>query len=120
MRSKYETYPEYHTSLDDLTLVTPKGLAGSYTMLKRCLEILERNHVYRAVLACEPQLGKRGLYPTVSTRQSGMTVRTNMNVLAYADGDHDLIALADRIGADALECANIAERFAAEGLLESR
>jgi len=118
MRSKYGTYPEYHTSLDDLTLVTPQGLAGSYAALKRCLDVLERNHVYRAVVPCEPQLGKRGLYPTVSTRQSGLTVRTMMNVLAYADGDHDLIALADRIDADALECAGIAERLVAERLLE--
>jgi aminopeptidase-like protein len=38
--------------------------------------------------------------------------------LAYADGNHDLIALADRINADALECAGIAERLVAEGLLE--
>ena len=118
MRSKYGTYPEYHTSLDNLSLVTPQGLAGSYTVLKRCLEILERNYVYRAVLPCEPQLGKRGLYPNLSTRQSGFSVRTMMNVLAYADGNHDLIALADRINADALECAGIAERLVAEGLLE--
>jgi aminopeptidase-like protein len=118
MRSKYGTYPEYHTSLDDLSLVTPQGLAGSYAALKRCLEVLERNYVYRAVMPCEPQLGRRGLYPKVSTRQSGLAVRTMMNVLAYADGNHDLIALADRINADALECAGIAERLVAEGLLE--
>jgi len=117
IRSKYGTYPEYHTSLDDLDLVTPRGLAGGYAMLRRCIELLERNHVYRAVVPCEPQLGRRGLYPTLSTRDSALQVRAMTNVLAYADGRLDLIALAERIGIDALACAGIAENLLDHGLL---
>jgi aminopeptidase-like protein len=118
MRSKYGSYPEYHTSLDDLSLISPDGLQGSFDLLRACLEILEANEVFVPRYPCEPQLGRRGLYPTLSTRASTAIVRTMKNVLAYADGDHDLLAIADRIGADALECAAIAERLCAAGVLD--
>jgi len=118
MRSKYATFPEYHTSLDDLRLVTPSGLAGAYKVLRQCLETVEANHTYRAVVCCEPQLGKRGLYPTLSTRESGKTVATMMNILAFADGCNDLVALAERVGAPAIECATVAEQLCAHRLLE--
>lgn len=118
MRSKYGEYPEYHTSLDDCSLVTPSGLWGGYSALKRCLQLLEANHRYRATLPCEPQLGRRGLYPTISQKGSADAVRPMMNLLAHADGRMDLIALAETIGEDALTCAGIAARLEQEGLLE--
>lgn len=118
MRSKYATYPEYHTSADDLTLVTPAGLSGGYRAIADCLEILEKDGFYRSTTPCEPQLGKRGLYPTISTRESGMAARDTINVLAFADGSRDLVGLADRIDRSALEILPIIERLEQHGLLE--
>jgi len=118
MRSKYGCYPEYHTSADDLTLVTPTGLQGAYMVLKNCLEILEANRVWRASVLCEPQLGKRGLYPTTSTRESTVSVQTMMDLLAYVDGKLDLLNIAEVIKADPLACAAIALELAGHGLLE--
>lgn len=118
MRSKYGVYPEYHTSLDDLSLVTPSGLAGGLAAMQATIRVLEANLVYRATVAGEPQLGKRGLYPTLSMRGSAEQVRAMMNLLAYADGTLDLIDLADRIGEDVLVCAGIATTLEAHGLLE--
>jgi aminopeptidase-like protein len=117
MRTRYASYPEYHTSLDDLTLVTPAGLAGGYDMLRRCIELLEHNYVYRVTTPCEPQLGKRGLYPTLSTREAGYSVRGMANVLAYSDGTCDLIELATRVGLSPEESVAIAEQLFAHGLL---
>jgi len=111
MRSKYGLYPEYHTSLDDLTLVTQAGLEGSLAVMKACIEALEANQTYIAVAPCEPQLGKRGLYPDLSTRDSGVDVRTMMNVLAYADGCADLLTIAETIGESVAECARIADQL---------
>ncbi|MFZ0310220.1 MAG: DUF4910 domain-containing protein [Candidatus Sulfotelmatobacter sp.] len=118
MRSKYATYPEYHTSLDNLTLISPQGLAGAFGALQKCLSLIEANATYRTTCLGEPQLGKRGLYPTLSTRGSVLEVRTMINILAYADGEHDLISLADRIGVSAETCVPVIERLLREGLLE--
>jgi aminopeptidase-like protein len=117
MRSKYGCYPEYHSSADDLTLVTPSGLEGGYTALKSCLEFIEANRIWLASVLCEPQLGKRGLYPTTSTRESGASVQTMMDLLAYADGQRDLLDIASVINADFTECASIAAKLASHGLL---
>ncbi|MGL1934871.1 MAG: DUF4910 domain-containing protein [Fibrobacterales bacterium] len=97
MRTRYGSYPEYHTSLDNLDLVTPKGLAGGYEMLKRALECLELNDTLQVVVTGEPQLGKRGLYPTLGLKTSQNSVKNMMNLLAYADGNHDLIDIAETI-----------------------
>jgi aminopeptidase-like protein len=118
MRSKYAVYPEYHTSLDDLSLVTQQGLEGALAVYRRAIEHLEASRIYRAVYPCEPQLGKRGLYPTTSTRESGAHVRTMMNLLAHADGANDLPTIAETIGADAGDCAALAETLRSHGLLE--
>lgn len=93
MRSKYGTYPEYHTSLDDLNLVTPNGLQGGYAALKNCLELIENNRYYKVTCIGEPQLGKRGLYPSIGTRNVKKAVNLILDFLAYSDGAHDLIEI---------------------------
>ncbi len=99
MRSKYGDYPEYHTSLDDLDhVVTPAGLEGGYTALRRAIEALERDCLPQVQVLCEPQLGRRGLYPTLSTKTSGAEVRAMMNLLSLADGKASLLDIAERCG----------------------
>lgn len=117
MRSKYGEYPEYHTSDDDLSLISPEGLNGTFEMLRRCIGGLEANCVYESSFSCEPQLGKRGLYPTLSTRETAAQVRTMMNVIGYADGHTDLLTIADRIGEPIEVCAELAEKLFAAGVL---
>jgi aminopeptidase-like protein len=117
MRSKYGTYPEYHTSLDNLDLVSPAGLQGAYDVLRRCVECLEINETLKTTVLCEPQLGRRGLYPTVSTRESGKLVSRMMHVLAYSDGAHDLLSIADRIDAPLWELKETVDKLKSHGVL---
>jgi aminopeptidase-like protein len=119
MRSKYGTYPEYHTSLDDLSLVTPEGLAGGYNALRRALEAIESNVVPVITVLGEPQLGKRGLYPTLNTNNSISTSTTNMmNLLTYCDGKHTLLDIADLIGQPIWELKPLLELLVEHGLVE--
>jgi aminopeptidase-like protein len=120
MRTKYGEYPEYHTSLDDLKLVTPSGLAGALEVLSKCITILERNETYKMTCLGEPQLGPRGLYPTMNWPGSGYgTELTNlMNVIAYCDGNHSVLDIAERIGIPGWECLPIIDRLLHERLVE--
>lgn len=117
MRTKYGEYPEYHTSLDNLDLVSESGLQGSFDVYKSCVDLLEANAVYKVNCFCEPQLGKRGLYPTISTKSSGAIVRDMMNFITYADGTNDLIAISDIIGVSIDDLKPIIEKLSANNLI---
>ena len=117
MRSKYGTYPEYHTSLDDFTLVTPSGLAGGLHAAVRTVEAIEANRTWRATTLGEPQLGRRGLYPSMATEEANADWRNMWNFLAYADGTRDLIAIADKIGAPVWALAPIAATLESHDLI---
>ena len=120
MRSKYGTFPEYHTSLDDLALISAEGLQGSFDVLRECIEVLEGNHTWIATTPCEPQLGKRGLYPDISDGSGNESGRRLLDILAYCDGSRDLVGVADIVGMDALSCAAALRTLEAEGLVEVR
>lgn len=117
MRSKYDEYPEYHTSLDDLNLVTPTGLEGGLTAIKRSIEIIERNDYFKTTVICEPQMGKRGLYPTLSTKVSGKQVRIMMDLISYCDGANSLLEIAELIGEPFWEIISIINELKEQGLL---
>lgn len=117
MRTKYGDYPEYHTSLDDLQLVTADGLAGSIEVLAKAIVALEYNATYRSTTLGEPQLGRRGLYPTLGTRAGSTAVRAMMNILSYADGQYDLLRISDLLKIPIWELQPIVEQLLMHELL---
>ncbi|TVQ81050.1 MAG: DUF4910 domain-containing protein [Bradymonadales bacterium] len=118
MRTKYGQYPEYHSSLDNLSVVSPSGLEGSFEAYKKCIMALEANTHYRRRGPCEPHLSSRGLYPSLSKKGSASNTRTLMNLLAYFDGKRDLIEVCDKIGADLIESLPIIESLLEHELIE--
>ncbi|WBA07882.1 DUF4910 domain-containing protein [Salinivibrio kushneri] len=111
MRSKYAEYDEYHTSLDNLSYISPDGLYGSYDKYKKCIEILETDYQYRCNVMCEPQLGKRNLYPTVSTKNTVSQVKVLRDVLMYSDGSNSLLDIADITSHNYFDIRDIANKL---------
>jgi aminopeptidase-like protein len=118
MRSKYGAYPEYHTSADDLTLVTPNGLNGALQAHIKIVEALESDRTYRATTLCEPQMGKRGLYSALGSKGFEDSIRTRMNVLAYCDGKRSLLDIAAILKRPIADLAPFAEELLAHDLIK--
>jgi aminopeptidase-like protein len=117
MRSKYGEYPEYHTSLDDLEVISPSGLLGGFNMMIKAINIMEGNENYKINVLGEPQLGKRGLYPEISNHETFNLVKNQMNVLSYLDGDQDLLAIADLCEVSFEEAFEIIQKLKQSGLI---
>lgn len=118
-RSKYGEYSEYHTSLDDMNFISPEGLQGAYEVYERILNALEYNDFYRIKCLCEPQLGKRGMYPTVSRKGAYDVVKSMVDFIAYADGKRDLIAVSDLIRVPIDQLIPIINKLTEADLLET-
>ena len=106
-RSKWDEYDEYHTSLDNFDLVTKKGLEESLDFYLKCINVLENNRIYTLKVLGEPQLGKRGLYPTVSEKNAWIKVKNLSNVISMCDGENDLIDICETLGISFDECLAI-------------
>lgn len=118
-RSKYGMYPEYHTSADDMGLVSPAGFQGSYEVMTQWINAMEHNGKYKVTVLGEPQLGKRGLYPTVSQKGSYDAVEAMVNFIAYADGTNDLFDISERIGVPVGKLIRIVEKLKENGLISN-
>ncbi|CAM3890790.1 DUF4910 domain-containing protein [Vibrio aquimaris] len=118
MRSKYGEYPEYHTSLDDLTFVTPSGLEGGYIALRNAIYIVEKDFIPKMTVLCEPQLGKRGLYPNTSSKDTKSKVAAMMDMISYCDGSMSLLEIANKIDQPFSKLYPICEQFIEAGLIE--
>ncbi len=98
MRSQHGRFPEYHTSADNLDFVRPEALGDSLSKCSSVIDLLEHDRTYvNQSPHCEPQLGKRGLYPVKpdqgSRRDREMAL---LWVLNLSDGENSLLDIAER------------------------
>lgn len=100
MRSANGTFPEYHTSADNIGFITPAALEESLHILMQTIDLLERDVLYKRVDGRgEPQLGRRGLYRTISGQHDHATAQLALLwVLNQADGRQSLLDIAERSG----------------------
>jgi aminopeptidase-like protein len=99
MRTPSGEYPEYHTSGDNLDFVRPEALADSLAAYLRVLDVLENDDAYVNLQPKgEPQLGNRGLYPSLGAQGAGAELMARLWVLNLSDGHHGLLDIAERAG----------------------
>ena len=118
LRTKYGRYPEYHTSLDNLeNVVTPKGLEGGYWAIRKTIQAIERNKKYKVTVLCEPQMGNRGLYPTLSTKSSNTDVELMMNFISFCDGQTSLLEIAESLNLPIWKLYELVDKLESHSLI---
>lgn len=118
-RTPHGQYPQYHTSADDLDFVRPERLADSFTAYLEVLDVLEGNRRYENLFPRgEPQLGRRGLYPSMGGPQAEIETLGLLWVLNLSDGGWSLLDIAERAGLPFDVLARAADALATHGLIK--
>jgi len=118
MRSVWGSFPEYHTSADNLDFIRPEKLAESLRVCAAILDVLESNRRYcNQIPYCEPQLGRRNLYPSTGGETAGVEISARLWVLNLSDGEHSLLDIAERSGIPFCAINDAAELLCQHGLL---
>jgi aminopeptidase-like protein len=119
MRSIWGTFPEYHTSADNLDFLQPSSLAASLRLCTTVVEILEQNQRYTNQNPfCEPQLGKRGLYRSTGGQAITEEIHARLWVLNLSDGEHSLLDIAEQSGLPFAAISDAALLLTGAGLLK--
>ena len=120
MRSVWGTFPEYHTSADNLDFIEPLQLARSVRVCVGVLNLLENNQTFRNLNPyCEPQLGKRNLYHATGGAVIGEQINARLWVLNLSDGQTSLLDIAERSKLPFAAIQDAAEVLSQSGLLEA-
>lgn len=118
-RSAPGSFPEYHTSADDLDFVRPDALGRSFHAYMAVFDVLETNAAYVNLNPKgEPQLGRRGLYRAIGGDEP--LELALLWVLSLSDGEHTLVDVAERSGLPYAQIRDAARTLADHELLERR
>ena len=94
-RTKFGSYPEYHTSLDNLKLVSPKSLEDSLEILENIIEGFETYYYPKIKILGEPFLTKYKLIETLSKKNNYVKIKNLLNASSYADGKSNIFKISE-------------------------
>ena len=118
MRGRHGRFPEYHTSADDLSFISPARLGESWRVLARVIDLLESGRRYRNLAPRgEPQLGRRGLYRAMGGADIPELENAMLWALSLSDGEHTLEDIVERSGLSREAISAAVEMLARTGLL---
>ena len=113
-----KTFPEYHTSLDNFSLVTKKGLEGSFEIFKNIVDALEFSPFPKAKTKCEPFLTKRNLYPTLSKKKNiDNGLKNLLDIIAYSNGKRSVFQISNILNLELKTCLEILKKLKNHSLI---
>jgi len=119
MRTMYTLYPEYHTSLDNKSIMDFNGMVESIEVLCSIVKELESYELYiNKFPNGEPQLGKRGLFRSLSEISRAEDELAMWWILNYSDGKNDLTSIAERSGCHIDTIKRVTNKLKEGGILE--
>lgn len=121
MRTMYGKFAEYHTSADNKDFISFDALEESVIKYLEIIELIEMNENYISTFQfCEPQLGKRGLYPNLgSQKNKDEFVSTMMWILNLSDGYNDLISISERSEIPVKKLLPVVKELLKKGMLRN-
>ena len=119
MRTRYGKYKEYHTSDDNKSFISFEAMQKSVEKYIGVVDVIEKNRIYiNQSPFCEPQLGKRGLYPTLGSQKEVQEyVDTTLWLLNLTDGTNDLITISKQSKINFNLLTIISEKLLKHGLI---
>lgn len=119
MRTPHGSYPQYHTSADNLDFIDAGSLADSLLVCLAVFHVLEQNRRYVNLNpCCEPQLGKRGLYSAIGGSKVKELEMAMLWTLNFSDGNVSLLDIAEKSGLEFATLAQAAGLLSKHGLLK--
>lgn len=116
--TKFGGFPEYHTSADNLEVISPSAIHMSVECVVYALGLFAYNDNPIIRDPCEPMLSRVGLYP--HTRDYAGTqdyVMRLLNFCAYADGAMSLVDMASRFSWTPQEALDVYDSVRTAGYL---
>ena len=96
-RSKYGTFPEYHSSADNLDFISPQGLGKSIELYIKIIEEFENNSIYKSHFIGEPMYSKYSLRNSTGAGLLSGVDKKISDIVALSDGSSDTTEIANRL-----------------------
>ena len=121
MRTPYQKYREYHTSQDNKSFISFKSMKETICLYFKIVEALELNEVYvNSYPFCEPNLGKRDLYPNmIKGDDRKEELHDLLHLISFCDGESDLLSIAEKKEKSIFDFKSIVNKLKNEKIIKS-
>ena len=91
-----ENIKRYHTSADNLNLISNKGLQQSFEVIKTIIDGFENVFYQKTSIICEPNLGSRNLYPTTSIKDNYKKRNFMLDLITFSNGKDNIFDISQK------------------------
>tara|TARA_B100001027_G_C16265943_1_gene332083 strand:+ start:1249 stop:2496 length:1248 start_codon:yes stop_codon:yes gene_type:complete len=96
-RSRFGEYKQYHTSADNLKILSEKNLRESTILIKDIIYEIQKNRIFLKNTICEPFLTKYNLVNLIGGPKKDRYFQEIQNIIAYVGKDFDIKELSIKL-----------------------